>query len=323
LFWHSGPDDELFEAAARGGLREHGEIREQAVRLLGDDRAKPMVHGFYFDLLRIRSAELDRPELLTPELQLLMRRETEAFIDHVTFEGPGDFESLLLAPGTWVNAELASFYGVSGVTGEDFVPVELDPSQRAGILTQSSFLTTHAHERYSSPFDRGWTILEALLCEELQPPPDQVDVDLMEVDPNATTRERYEAATSPAECSGCHHRPQQIGYAFEHFDETGRYRELENERPIDATGELTLTDAAGRFDGAVELARRIAQSNDAKRCFVGKWLEHAYKRPEGTADACTRSELEEAFSSGNIRELLRALARSDAFLYRPVVPEGQ
>jgi hypothetical protein len=90
-------------------------------------------------------------------------------------------------------------------------------------------------------------------------------------------------------------------------------------KPIDATGELGISDAAGRFDGAVELARRLAESEDVKRCFAGQWLAYAYGRALGPADACSRSELERAFAQGRIRDLLLAIAASDGFLYRPLV----
>jgi hypothetical protein len=326
LFWRTAPDDDLVDAAARGGLRDSQEIRMQAERLLRDDRAKRPVQNFYFERLSIdpRLIEQNGSSDLTPAVAALLVRETRAFIDDVTFQGTGDFTALLSAPVTFLNEELASYYGIEGVTGETFERVERDPTSYAGILTQASFLASHAVRERSHPFRRGLAIYQGLLCQEMDPPPGgQLPPPIPPPDPDATTRELFEQVTSHPECAVCHAEPQQIGYAFEHFDGTGRYRETENGRPIDATGRLSTTDAAGSFDGPAELARRIAESDDAKRCFAGKWLAYAYGRPEGPSDACSREALESAFASGNVRELLVALSQTYVFLHRPVIPAAQ
>jgi Protein of unknown function (DUF1585) len=64
--------------------------------------------------------------------------------------------------------------------------------------------------------------------------------------------------------------------------------------------------------------QRIAQSNDAKACFVTQWLGRAYRRAETPEDACAKHELTEAFaqSGGNIVELLTSLVQTDNFKYR-------
>ena len=133
-----------------------------------------------------------------------------------------------------------------------------------------------------------------------------------------TTRERYQQATSPAICTACHRHIDPVGFAFEHYDAVGRWRDAENGRAIDASGEIFETDARGRFDGAVELAQRLAASQDARACYVGKWMGFAYGRAETADDACSRRLLMDAFaaSNGNIPELLVALTQTDAFVFR-------
>jgi hypothetical protein len=321
LYWEGPPDDELIEAAARGGLQSPEEIREQAARLLGSEAAKRMARPFYINLLGIQhlASPDDAQGLLTAEIQRLMLEETAHFVEHATFDEPGDFASLLTAPATWVNEELANHYGIPGVTGEAFVRVERDATRHAGILTQGSFLMEYSPRAPSHPFIRGLRIYRKLLCQELEAPVDVEAPLLPEIPPDATTRQRFDMINSQPGCAACHYETQQIGYALEHFDGYGLWRDTENGRPIDTTGELTITDAAGRFDGAVELAARIAESDDAKRCFGSNWLEHAYGRPLGPADACSRDQVSRAFAQGRIRDLLVAIALSDGFLYRPLV----
>jgi hypothetical protein len=86
-----------------------------------------------------------------------------------------------------------------------------------------------------------------------------------------------------------------------------------------------VTDVAGQLNGAVELSRKLMQSVDAQRCYVGRWLTYGYGRVESDGDACSRASLERAFATagGNVRQLLLALTQTDAFLYRPsAAPAG-
>jgi hypothetical protein len=81
-----------------------------------------------------------------------------------------------------------------------------------------------------------------------------------------------------------------------------------------------MSDVKGTFYGAIELAARLARSQDAKRCYVGRWMAFAYGRPEAPEDACSRQLLMDDFArtDGNVRELLVALTQTDAFLTRPL-----
>jgi hypothetical protein len=131
-------------------------------------------------------------------------------------------------------------------------------------------------------------------------------------------RERLTSATQGPVCQGCHHDINPIGFAFEHYDAVGRWRDTENGQTIDSSGELYRTDAQGRFGDALELMQRIADSNDGQACFIEHWLERAYRRGADPADACTQSRLLQAFdgSDGNLVELMVALAKTDKFRFR-------
>lgn len=110
-----------------------------------------------------------------------------------------------------------------------------------------------------------------------------------------------------------------IGYGLENFDGVGLWRDTENGKPIDATGVLPELDVAGPFNGPIELAQKIASSQDARTCFSKKWLSFAYGRVLSDADVCTQAQLENAFreSGGNVKALLLAATQTDAFLYLP------
>jgi hypothetical protein len=110
-----------------------------------------------------------------------------------------------------------------------------------------------------------------------------------------------------------------IGFGFEQFDAAGLWRETENGKAVDARGTLAgTTDADGDFQGALELAGRLAGSADVRRCVVKQLFRWGYGRSEATVDRCTLDELDTAFAAGGARfqTLLLALTQSDAFLYR-------
>src|SRR5260370_12751457 len=52
--------------------------------------------------------------------------------------------------------------------------VMLDPTQRAGFLTQGTFLASHAGPDQTSPVRRGKFVCGQLLCQTVPPPPDDV-----------------------------------------------------------------------------------------------------------------------------------------------------
>jgi hypothetical protein len=320
----SPADAELLGAAEARALDESA-LEAQARRLLGTPANRRVSRRFYEQLFGLESLQYP-PDLTsqhptyTPQIAALSLTETGLFVEDVTFDGAGTFEALLTEPATWVNGPLATFYGIPGVTGDAFQKVQLDPTRRAGILTQSAFLTSTSVGGSTRPVMRGLPVLRKVLCIEPPPPPSTVDV--VEPPPPipepATTRQRYEAFITGAACLECHRDIDPIGFAFESYDAVGLWRDTENGLPIDASGTLIKTDAQGPFANAIDLLQRIAASEDAHACFVGNWLSYAYGRKEAPEDACARQDLETAFrdSGGNIQELVVALAKTDQLRYR-------
>jgi len=314
----SPPDDELAAAAEQGPL-DVDTVETHARRLLGATSTRGGVRAFYRRLLGLGDFGTDDPDLgYTSAIAEFAREETLRFVEDVTFDGAGTFSALLTEPSTWVNEPLATFYGLPGVAGTAFQKVSLDPAQRAGMLTQSAFLRAHSLSKHTRPIQRGLPVLTQLLCYEMPAPPPNIAVDLGEPPKNATTRERVEQATSGVACQGCHRDINPVGFAFEHYDSVGRWRETEEGRPIDASGDLYKTDAQGHFADAVDLAQRIAKSDDAKACFARRWLEQANRRPRDATDGCALSEVTSAFtdSGDNLVELLVAVAKTETFRYR-------
>ena len=61
------------------------------------------------------------------DLPALMQTEVNQLVDAIIWDGDGKISTLLTAPFTFVNGRLASFYGISGPTGQAFQRVALAP----------------------------------------------------------------------------------------------------------------------------------------------------------------------------------------------------
>ncbi len=333
LFWGSLPDEALFAAAAKGELRTADQVAAQAQRLVAEPRARARVlefHRQWLDFDRIHNAGKAASVFpgWTAELPGLLEAETEAFIEHVLFEGEGTWDALMSAPYTYVSPKLASFYGMEPPTGaadvNGMLPTPPSPTQRAGLLTQGSLLALNAHSNQTSPVHRGKLVRESFLCQNLPAPPANILITVPEPKADSTARERFAEHSSSAACRGCHSLMDPLGFAFEKYDGVGVYRETEAGKPVDDTGELVGTDVDGTFQGAPALAQKLVASKDARGCYVTQWFRFSQARGELPEDRCTIKRLERSFNEGNrdVRKLLISITQSDAFLYRRVAAPG-
>jgi hypothetical protein len=315
----SMPDEELL-AAAQAGPFSAEEMETQARRLLGSPGNRLVTRHFFERLLRLEKiTALAEPASYTAEIAQLALEETGKFVEHVTFDGAGTLGALLTEPYSFMNGELAAFYGHPGVAGDAFQLVPLDPAKRAGVLTQSAFLTSTSSGGRTRPVQRGLSVLTKILCLELPPPPPDIAIPLdPPISGPVTTRQQLELATQSVACQDCHRDIDPIGFAFEHYDAVGLWRDTEDGLPIDSSGTLYETDAPGAFADAIELVQRIARSEDAQSCFGKNWLRYSHGRELAPEDACALEQLEAAArdSGGNVVELLVALAKTDQFRYR-------
>jgi hypothetical protein len=183
-----------------------------------------------------------------------------------------------------------------------------------------------AHSDQSGPVQRGVFVRERILCIDVPPPPPNFNPIPPDPDPNLTTRERFKVHTASAACAGCHRLIDGTGFGFENYDQLGRYRSEENGQPVDASGEMLGTQEAGLdgdFTGVAQLSQRLAQSALVQKCLSTNWYRYAMGRVETEADNCSLGDVQQKFvaSGGQLKELLVALTLTDAFRYRPALPE--
>lgn len=327
---NSTPDAELLAAAARGELSTPEQIEAQARRLLQHPRAQITVldfHEQWLGLSRLSGSVREAADVALDPSQLASswRASLQQFL-HDVFWNAGSVRALFESPTVFLNSDLAALYGVEP-QAEGFWP-STDTGPRAGLLTQPALMALLAHSDQSAPVLRGAFVREKILCLHVQPPPPTVNAVPPDPDPNATTRERFRQHTDSPDCRGCHALIDGIGFGFERYDQFGRYRAEENGFEVDESGEVFLTDDPaldGPFNGAVELAQRLAQSPRVRDCVATQWYRYAMGRIEEEADRCSLDQVKSRFAraDGDMRELLVALTQSDAFLYRPAIVGGE
>jgi hypothetical protein len=323
LLWGSMPDDALFRAADEGRLGTDAEIEAQARRMVDDPKTQDMVAEFHKEWLALAKLDVTSKTATTypawnDDIKRDLATETELFIKEAFFRDR-TVEALLTAPYTFVNANLANYYGLPAPKADGFVKVSLDPNQRLGLLTQGSLMSIYAKANQGSPIHRGKFVRERLLCDEISPPPPNLMPKAPDVEAGLSERDRFSQHTKDASCAHCHQLMDPIGFGFGNFDGIGRYRSTDGDKPVDATGQIVnADDATGSFSGVPQLAQRLAHSKKVSDCVVTQWFRFGYGRAETDADRCTMDALKAKLTAakGDLRELIVQLALTDAFKYR-------
>jgi hypothetical protein len=276
FLWSSMPDDELFECAKAGKLREN--LPAQIARMLKDPKASSLTTDFLGQWLEIRS--LGQTPNCPPELLAAMLGETEHFFNYIIQEDRSIID-FLDADYTFVNETLAKHYGIPDVTGDEFQRVEIDPGQRGGIFTQASFLTLTSKplgtSRRTSPVNRGKWILENIFNRKIPPPPPNVPS--LAIDDGqelkGTVRQIFEQHRADPKCAECHARMDPYGFALENYDGYGAWRTQDNHVGVDASGEIDGQSFKTPREFRTILASR---REEFRRAFVQKLLSYALGR---------------------------------------------
>jgi hypothetical protein len=322
FLWSSVPDDELLDLAERGDLSKPLVLERQVHRMLVDARSQSLVSNFADQWLHLRNLGSITPDLrLFPDfddnLRQAFRKETELLFEDVLRQDRSVLD-LLKSDHTYLNERLAKHYGVPHVYGDHFRRVALeDGSMRGGLLRHGSVLTVTSYATRTSPVIRGKWVLENILGTPPPPPPANVPA-LADntVSSSLSVRERLAAHRANAACVGCHKLMDPAGFALEHFDAVGRWRDFEEGRPIDSTGGLP---DGSQFEGVTGLERAILKRPEVfVSALTEKLLTFALGRRVESFDAPAIRKIERDSRAGNYRfsSLIIGIATSTPFQMR-------
>jgi hypothetical protein len=307
------PDAALAERADDGTLRES--LQTEVERLSASPQLTESLGALYGAWLGLD--RLVPSEAAPAELVEAMRGETEAFFGwHASTEEP--VASLLTAPFTFLDERMATHYGLPAPSG-DRARVELDMKRHAGALTQASFMTAHP-----SATRRGRWLREALLCRDVPDPPPNLVLP-PPPEPGVDRRAWLEEQTARAPCQGCHEQMDPLGFAFESFDELGKWRSGNDSTVLKVDGSDTPVQ------GAAELMAAVVRRPELSRCLVSQWLAWALKRVPSERQQCETGDVIQGAASQSSKALVQAIAVSQltvagassaVSVEDPLVPEG-
>jgi hypothetical protein len=316
------PDEELFEQARKGTLRKGGNLEAQAKRMLKDPKAKSLVENFAGQWLQTRRLKTMYPDKkLFKEFNEFLRedmvKETDLFVEAIVREDRNVLE-FLDADYTYLNERLAKFYGIEGVTGNEFRKVQLTGDQRGGVLTMASILTITSNPTRTSPVKRGKWILENIFNAPPPPPPPNAG-ELSErktVVESASLRQRMELHRKNPDCAVCHDRMDPLGFGFENYDAVGAWRTKDGKFDIDPAGELPDGKS---FKGPKELKAILkGKDKEFRQCLSDRLLTYALGRGLESYDKCAVDQIADNLAKNDYRfsSLVVSIVNSEPFQQR-------
>ncbi len=347
-FWNTMPDARLRELALSGELLVDEVYEGEVERLWADGRTHDTITRFFREWLKLEALpDLHRnvldavfssfaiPNLPSVDLRAAMIDEVLDLLNHYTWDVPSGLSEVFLTPYAFTKSdELAKIYGIEAWDGSSNPPAL---EGRPGILTRAAFLATGTAN--TRPIMKGVFIRTNVLCDEIPPPPPNAAAFPPELSPDLTTREVVEALTegdTNAGCAACHQTfINPLGFATEGFDSLGRARS--EQRLFDADGvtlgsksvetraipQVTIGDQT-EVSGAAELMQAIASSGKLEACFARHYFRFTFGRFENLAeDECVLEQMRKSLlETGSIADMLRAVALSEAFRSKTLVPSS-
>jgi len=249
FLWGSMPDDELMGLAAQNRLDDPAVIETQVRRLLADSRSREFIDNFttqWLSIDKLKSVKINTslfPRFLylvangerkgteepyRPTIRDFMHDETVAFVAELIRRNAG-VSNIVDSDFACLNQPLAAHYGVDGVTHHELRPVPIKPEHRlGGLLTHGSVLVGNSTGSAPHPIYRAVWLREAILGEEVKPPPAEVPALVDSAGDAAekavTIKDLLRKHRQNESCNSCHARLDPWGIPFEQYNAIGKYQ---------------------------------------------------------------------------------------------------
>jgi hypothetical protein len=290
--------------------------------MLASPRLEQNVRAFFGDLFAFSDIEqglVRKDPVLFPAFNQAMIADAAeqtllTVVDHLVANG-GDYRDLFTTRKTFMSRPLGIVYQVPVTSRDGFEEFEFSADDpRAGLLSHISLLALYSHPGRGSPTLRGKFVREILLCQDVPPPPGDIDfTDFADADTLTlpTARDRLGVHVSNVACAGCHSLMDPIGLGLEKMDGIGALRETENGAAIDPSGDLNGVP----FSDAKQLGAALSRDPLLGPCFVANYFRYAVGREiaAGERDFIDYVSSELQRSGYTLHALLRMIVLGDAF----------
>jgi len=325
--WGTMPDATLESDARDGKLATADGLRAVVQQMLDDPRADAQLLDFHEQLFLIDSyAGVTRQPAVYPKFYVGFGRDAQEdarrTIRDLVVDRPGTVADLYTSPVAFVNAPLASLYGIDASEVRElaanpatFVKVAMRAPRR-GLLSHAGWLAFEGHATDPATIQRGAYFARHVLCIPLGSPPAAARGVDPSKNPAPTDRGRIQATTGTCG-NGCHTGKggviNPLGFGFEEFDSLGQLRTKDDGFPIDSTG--SIDQMTGAFTDAASLMSVASKSTLTHACYAAHWsaylngTSHVDPTPSWLAPIAARS-----LAGAPVRELVADLVQTDAFL---------
>ena len=339
------PDAELRKLAASGQLRNPKVLKAQADRLLGEESSQ----GSFIRPFVTQWLEMEQPITLVDDrrgkasyrfrryLQDSMREETYAYIARLLADNRPARE-LVSSDWTMMNNALARHYGYEGIKGGHLRKVKLrkDDKRGGGIMSHAGIQSMLCWMGDNWVIYRGAWVARHIIDDPPQLPPLEVpELDSTKGDLKyLTPRELMAYHREDPKCSGCHTRLDPIGFAFQNFDISGRWRDVEHAsysvdeldgkiawrgkgktRPVDTRGILPSGEEFRSYDEFKKVLVKDYQEDMVRGLMKNFMLYATGRKPDIDDMAEIEAIMKKNASRGYpLRTMLLAVFQSEAFL---------
>lgn len=288
FLWNSPPDETLTSLADRGDLYDN--LSDQIDRMIENPKISQLVNSFSYEWLRLdrhksMDVDVEKYEDFTRFVKEDMFKETYNFV-HYVLKNNLSILNFIDSDFAMLNQNLAEFYGIEGVKGNEFRPVTIKKDQqRGGLLSQGSFLSGHSDGVQAHTIKRAVWLKEKILGDHPPPPPPNVP----ELDPetpgfeNLTLKEQLFLHRNKASCMDCHQKIDPFGVVFENYDAVGRFQLSAKDKPIDSKSKLPDGTEIEGIQGIKDYILELKKDNFTKS-LVENLFAYAVGRDVGFAD---------------------------------------
>lgn len=325
FLWSSAPDDSMLAAAADSSITSDAVIKATVDRLLKDGTKAPrFVENFYGQWLGARrvadhAVAPDVYKSWNPELAGSLAQEMYAYFADF-LNNDKSWMEFLTADENFVNAPLATLYGMQAPAGTGLTKVTNTTDKRLGFLGLGGFLAQSSLDRRTSPTLRGRWIMINLLCTHPPSPPENVPK--IEVAAGMTdlskgnVRAVLEKHRTDPNCATCHTLFDPYGLPLEQFDGIGAYRTAYADGS--AVDPSTPLSNGSSLNGLDELATYLSADPRFKQCVADNMFGYGLGRITSEADRSALDDIQKSWGSDvpTLRRLIQAIVLAPSFRTR-------
>jgi hypothetical protein len=316
----------LSSATPNSHLETPAQVEKTFDQVLASPDARAKLLRFFVAWLEVKEpdeftiAPSAFPEF-TAEVAAAVVDETKTFLERQLSTVAPTMKDVTESTQAFVSRAGAFIYGKAAPPMPGFM--DLDPAQRLGIFTQPAVLASHSGPTTSRLVKRGVFFTRKVMCLPLGAPPPDIDTTVPPT-AGATERQRIEMVTAQPRCAGCHGYINPFGFALENFDAIGRWRTMDEGKPIDPSITVGFFDEGKlTVSSPVEALKAFTRSLRFQQCFARQLFRFYTGRDETTGDDPLLRQMFFDFANGNRQDILgmlRTLASAPSFSRRSEAP---